>query len=136
MDQKIVVRFQNGKIMKGYSHDFFPNKDSFHLNVLDQPPDKKPIEITVSQLKAIFFVKNFVGRKGYQELKDFSGIEKSAYGKKVIVQFKDGELLYGVTQGFSPNRSGFFLFPADQQSNNQKVFIVQSFVTKIESSGP
>jgi len=132
MDQKIVVHFQDGKIVKGYSHDFFPNKDRFHLTLVGQTPSQKPTEIMLSQLKAIFFVTDFVGDKDYQELKSFSGVEKSSYGKKIIVRFKDGELLCGFTQGYSPNRSGFFLFPADPKSNNQKVFIVQSFVTKVE----
>jgi hypothetical protein len=92
-DQKIVVHFQDGKVIKGSSHDFFPNKDCFHLVLLGQPPGQKPMEIMLSQLKAIFFVTDFVGDKGYQELKGFSGVEKSSYGKKIIVRFKDGEML-------------------------------------------
>ncbi len=90
-DQKLVIHFQDGRVVKGYSHDFFPNKDRFHFILLGQPSGQKPIEIALSQLKAIFFVTDFVGDKGYQELKDFSGVEKSSYGKKIIVRFKDGE---------------------------------------------
>ncbi len=132
IDQKIVVHFQDSRIIKGYSHNFSPNKDCFNLNILDQPPKQLPMEITLSQLKAIFFVKDIVGDKDYQRLKGFSGIEKSPYGKKVVVQFKDGELLYGFAQIYSAHRSGFFLFPADLKCNSEKVFIVQSYVTKLE----
>ncbi len=132
MDKKIVVHFQDGKIEKGSSYVFFPYKDRFHLTLLDQPSNQKPMEISLPQLKAIFFVKDFVGQKDHQKIKGFAGIEKSPNGKKVVVQFKDGELLYGFTQSYSANRSGFFLLPADQQGNNERVFVVQSSVTKVE----
>jgi hypothetical protein len=132
MNQRIVVHFQDGQIIKGNSHDIFPNKNIFHLNLLDQPVSAVPIEISVSQLKAIFFVKDFWGQKDRQKLKGFASGEKSPYGKKVVVQFKDKEKLYGFTQGYSADRPGFFLFPAEQQSNNEKIFVVRSFVTKIE----
>ena len=132
MNHKMVVHFQDGQIVKGNSHDFFPNKDVFHLNLLDRPATEKPIEISVSQLKAIFFVKDFFGQKERQKRKGFSSGEKSPYGKKVVVQFKDKEHLYGFTQGYSANRPGFFLFPAEQEGNNEKIYVVRSFVTKIE----
>jgi len=132
MNQRMVVHFQDGQIVKGNSHDFFPNKDLFHLNLLDQPPSVKPMEISVSRLKAIFFVKDFWGQKDRQERKGFASGENSPYGKKVVVQFKDKERLYGFTQGYSASRPGFFLFPAEPQGNNEKVFVVRSFVAKIE----
>ncbi len=86
----------------------------------------------MSKLKAVFFVKDFVGDKKYDELKDFSAAEQAVYGKRILVHLKDGEILYGFTQGYSPNRKGFFLFPLDPNSNNQKVFIVQAFVESVE----
>ena len=86
----------------------------------------------MSELKAVFFVKDFVGDKDYNELKDFSASEASTYGKKIMVYLKDGETLCGFTQGYSPNRQGFFLLPLDAQSNNKKVFILQSFIKKTD----
>ncbi len=34
--------------------------------------------------------------------------------------------MYGSTHGYAPNRRGFFLFPADKQSNNERVFVIQA----------
>jgi hypothetical protein len=53
---KIVVRFADGRILKGYSQDFFPNKPVFHLvrNLARGSANHK--EICMSDLKAIFFV--------------------------------------------------------------------------------
>jgi len=47
------------------------------------------------------------------------------------VSFKDGEVLIGSIVSYDPNRQGFFLFPADSQSNNLKVFVVSSAVSKV-----
>ena len=131
-DQKIVVHFQDRKILKGYSQDFFPNKDRFHLNLMDHSPAGAPLEVLLSQLKAVFFVKDYGGNKDYHEIKEFINNSKSSYGKKTVVTFKDGETLFGFTQSYTPNRIGFFLFPFDTHCNNLKVFVIQSFVTKVD----
>ena len=101
MEQKLVVHFQDGKVFKGVSHDFFSNKNCFHLGLNPKSSGQKPMEIYMSELKAIFFVKDFVGDKEYNELKDFSSSQNSTYGKKIMVHLKDGETLCGFTQGYS-----------------------------------
>ena len=45
-------------------------------------------------------------------------------GKKIQVDFADGETLIGYTSGYSPARAGFFVFPADPEDNNEKVFVI------------
>jgi len=130
--QKIVVRFQDGKVLKGTTQDFFPNKERFHLNQTDGNSLPVPIEISITQIKAVFFVKDYKGNKAYQKPNGFTESGQSQYGRKSTIKFKDGEILYGYTQGFSPGRLGFFLFPNDPESNNHKVFVVQAFVAKLE----
>ena len=108
--QKIVVRFQDGKILKGSTQDFFPNKERFHLNQTDGSSFPVPIEKSITNIKAVFFVKDYKGNKAYQKPSGFSDSTQSQYGKRAMIQFKDGEVLYGFTQGFSPGRLGFFSF--------------------------
>ena len=36
MTNKIVVKFKDGKIVKGWSTDFVPNKEIFHLHPLEE----------------------------------------------------------------------------------------------------
>lgn len=131
-DQKMAVRFQDGRVLKGTSIDFSANRDSFHLTLLNQSSANKTLQISLGALKGVFFVKDFVGKKEYQEDKGFSKPGKTFYGNKTVVHFKDGETLYGFTQSYAPGRLGFFLFPYDSRSNNIKLFAVQSFVTKVE----
>lgn len=118
MQNKIVLHFLNKKIVKGLTSDFLPNKNIFHIEERDT---RKIIEVDIKQLKGIFFVKNHEGDKNYREKKD---IEKAGLGKRIKVKFKDGEIIIGYTTGFSRDRSGFYLFPTDPNSNTIKIFVV------------
>jgi len=124
---KIVIRFADGRIEKGYSQDFFPSKPLFHLfkNLARGSANHK--EILVSDLKAIFFVKTFAGFPDYEERKRFVEGD-TAQGRKVEVVFADGEILQGSVLGYDPKDPGFFLFPSDPKSNNQRVFVVNTAI--------
>lgn len=122
IQNKIVVRYQDGRMSKGYTNNFMPNKDVFHLVPLDAPAGFKPLDVYVNVLKAVFFVKDFTGDSQYQEKKTFD-TAKPVVGKKIKVVFKDGEEVIGTTQGYQPGRPGFFVFPVDPQSNQERVFV-------------
>lgn len=126
---KIVIRFADGRIEKGYSQDFFPNKPAFHLfeNLSKGAANHK--EIRVADLKAVFFVKTFAGNPDYKERKRFVEGDP-AQGRKAEVDFLDGEVLQGSVLGYDPKGPGFFLFPSDPESNNQRVFVTNSAVKK------
>jgi hypothetical protein len=47
------------------------------------------------------------------------------------VVFKDSEVILGTTQGYQPGRPGFFIFPADPRSNNERVYVVSSATQEI-----
>lgn len=118
MQNQIIVRFGDGKILKGTTADLFPNKAVFHLKDNDSGALQ---EIGIYNLKAVYFVKSFEGNPDYHEKTD---IERVGLGKKIKVHFKDGETLVGYTQGYSPNRDIFIVFPCDPDCNNEKVFVV------------
>jgi hypothetical protein len=48
------------------------------------------------------------------------------------VNFSDGEIVIGYTLGYSPERQGFYMTPADLQGNNERIFVVKSATAKIE----
>ena len=125
---KVVLRYLNGKILKGYTQDFFPNKDRFHLFPVDQPKSQAT-EVVMNGLKAVFVVRDFGGNPTYDERRHFLEGERPA-GRRVEVTFSDGEILVGSTLGYDLNRPGFFVFPADPHGNNVRVFVVCSAVTK------
>jgi hypothetical protein len=126
---KVVARYIDGKTVKGLSQDFFPNKDCFHV-YLTESPSAEAVEVLVKQLKAVFFVRDFAGNSQYNERKEYIPADKPS-GRKIEVTFKDGEVLVGTTLGYDPKRPGFFLFPADPQSNNIRVFAVTAAVKEV-----
>jgi hypothetical protein len=126
---KVVVRYLSGQVLKGFTQDFLPNKDRFHLH----PPDKsskESVEVFTKDLKAIFFVQDFAGNPKYDERKKYMDAEKPQ-GRKVEVTFVDGEILVGSTLGYDPKRPGFFLFPVDPKSNNIRVFAISPAVKNV-----
>ncbi len=75
MQNKVVVHFVEGKIIKGITYDFSPDKIVFHIS--DKETGKSD-EINIHKLKAVFFVKDFFGKMLYQERKD---VERKGLGK-------------------------------------------------------
>jgi hypothetical protein len=127
---KVIARYVNGKVMKGYTHDFFPNKQIFRISPSIDEHLKEGTKIQVLDLKALFFVRDFTGNPSYNEQKHFSQ-DKQFLGRKIEVTFKDNEVLVGTTVGYAPQRLGFFLFPVDPESNNLRVFVISAAVRKV-----
>ena len=127
---KVVARFADGRIIKGVTADFFPTKDLFHVNVTGTLASEEPVEIRTQELKALFFVKDLVGDPQHVERKEFDAAHPPA-GRKIIVKFKDGEVLVGTTSGYQPERPGFFLVPADPTSNIERCYVVAAAAEKI-----
>jgi hypothetical protein len=127
---KVVVRYMDGLIIKGYTQDFSPNKSSFHLyKDFDGTPDKQPTTVDAEGLKAIFFVKSFLGNSSYNERKTLDQGDKLT-GRKVEMVFKDGETMQGTVLGYNPQRPGFFVFPIDSKGNNLRIFVVAQALRK------
>jgi hypothetical protein len=127
---KVVFRYKDGSIVKGFTIDFFPNKAIFHVTPLE-PPNADLMEVQVADLKAVFFVKSFTGNPEHQKSNGFDGSKQIA-GRRIKVTFKDGEALIGITQGYHPYRPGFFVIPADPESNNERCFVVLSATEHVE----
>jgi len=116
--QKVVARFRDGRIMSGYTNDFHPSKRQFHLSADGRQGETTLIPM--SQLKALFFVREFSGDSALVERKDFLDVRQ---GRRVEVTFHDDEVMVGSTLGYRGEGNGFFLQPADSRSNNLRVFV-------------
>ncbi len=127
------MHYIDHRIERGYTSDFRPDKALFHL-VVKEGNKEKSIPVKIADLKAVFFVKELMGKSRARpvEKKTFDDIkDKTLLGKKVKVEFTDGEVLYGLTMGYSPQRQGFFFTPIDPESNNERIFAVISAVKDI-----
>ncbi len=130
---RVVAHLLDGKLVKGTTQDFFPNRPMFHVQPVDGSP---PVEVRTRQLKAVFFVKEWGGNGSRKDLKGFiDGPGETAQGKKLAVRFKDGELLCGYSLAYSPDRDGFFMFPSDAGTNTLRVYVLIAAAAEIKA-GP
>ena len=131
IEKKVIVRFRDRRIVKGGTHNFKSNREIFHVTEIHD--EKKIIEIPMSQLKAIFFVEILQKNKDRLSPEDFS-LESfnDVLGRKVKITFSDGEVMYGIIHGYTPNMKGFFIFPADKESNNKRAFVIRESTAAVE----
>jgi hypothetical protein len=127
---RVVVRCLDGSLIKGYTLDFSPTKDVIH--VIDPDDENKVTKIGIDKTKAVFYVKSFEGARAphaeftVQSLKDVPGM-------KLRVTFRDGEVMFGTTNGYSAGRKGFFVIPADKTSNNERVYVFSAATTDVKA---
>ena len=130
---RVVAHLLDGKLIKGTTQDFFPNRPLFHIQPVG---GGETIEVRTRQLKAVFFVKEYEGNRARRDIRGFLNAPgETAQGKKLAVRFKDGELLCGYSLTFSPEREGFFMFPSGATSNNLRVYVLSAGAAEIKA-GP
>ena len=125
---KVVVARLDGQRLKGYVSNFSAIRDSFRLFPAENSPHEAGTDVQFKSLKAIFFVKDLQGNREHHDTYD---VKAPGHGRKIEVTFRDGEKIAGTTEAYNPQKPGFFLFPADPESNNTRVFVVNSNVQKV-----
>jgi len=125
---RLIARYRDGRVLKGSASDFAPGKASFHMSSMDDPT--VITEVIIAELKALFFVKDFFGDPNHVYRNDFDP-EAPTVGRKLLVEFEDGEKMAGYTLVFNPAHGGFFLTPADPHCNTIRVFIANAAVVSV-----
>ena len=125
-DDKVIAHLLDGTLLRGTAPSFYPSRTHFDLVDVDGVNHK----LHLAELKALFFVREFDGRPDRRERKGF--FTESGKGSKILVEFFDGEILFGHTLSYSPNGIGFFMTPGDPDSNNIKVFVVRSSTKRVK----
>jgi hypothetical protein len=122
----VVAGYKDGRRVKGVTLDFLPTREAFHVQI----EEGDVIEVLVRELKSVFFVRDLVGNSEVRHRNAFDPTAALS-GRRIRVVYYDGEELVGTTQGYSAERHGFFVQPADKRSNNQRIFVVASAATQI-----
>jgi hypothetical protein len=123
---QVVVRYRDGRRIKGITEDFAPGIPRF---IVAQENGEHVLIGGFAGVKAIFFVKSLEGDRLYDEEKNF-GVA-SQFGRKTVVVFSDKEEIWGYTLPGHIEHPQFFLFPVDPKSNNAKVYIVRDAAAEI-----
>jgi hypothetical protein len=125
---KVVVRYADGKILKGYSQDFNASREHFTLTSAPSATGDDAVIVPLVNLKAVFFVRDFAGNPNYVEC---NGITEPGRGRRIEVTLSDEEVLIGTTLNYRSGGQGFFVMPIDPLANNIKVFVVAQAVRQI-----
>jgi hypothetical protein len=126
---KVVVACLDGRRLKGFVFNFSPARDTFRLFPDEISSHTAGADIKLTDVKAIFFVKEF---GGHPEHHDHYELKPGTHGRKLEVTFNDGEKILGTTEAYNPKALGFFIFPADPEANNSRVFVVNKCVVEVK----
>ena len=126
--QKIVVRYRDGALLKGYTLDFHPSRGHFSLWPSINAKANERVIVPLTRLKALFFVKDFDGNPHHVES---SHATEPGAGRRIEVTFLDNEVFKGTTLNYRPEGTGFFVLPSDGSSNNLRVFVVNAGIRHV-----
>jgi hypothetical protein len=120
----IVARTRQGQLIPGYL-----DKGRLLTRGVLKMSDRNgaAVPVDVHKLKAVFFVRDFVGNRDYMEDKTVMG-EPARPGLVARVRFEDNESLEGITENTLELLSspGFFFWPADPESNNRLIYVIKN----------
>jgi hypothetical protein len=126
----VVARFLNGTVVKGSTSDFYPDHTLFHVQVRG---GANTVPVKMTDLKAVFFVKDLVGNPSHEKARKFGPVDPSvSQGKRVAILFKDGELLLGYTLSYTIGRQGFWVSPIDRGGNNIRIYALCAAAKQIK----
>jgi hypothetical protein len=129
-----VIAYLDRRREKGVVYDFRPFGEGFTIYSPEDTARERGRPIEFKAIKAIYFVRTHEGNKDRRENKLALGTVYRQ-GRKISVSFPDGERYVGITEGFNPQRAGFFFFPGDPKSNNLEVFIVTANTDEVRLIG-
>lgn len=124
----VVARFRDGRLVKGITLNFSPSTHFCHIQPADQPYGEGQ-RIPFADLKALFFVRDLAGNPYYDE--DKTILPRVRIGDRVRVRFQDGEEVSGLAN-LAAEGPGFFIYPSDPKSNNERIYAIRDFVAAID----
>jgi len=124
----VVARYRSGRIVKGHAKNFHPNHPTFRIKT----PEGEEAKIKTGELKAVFFVKELSGNKDHRKSRHFTmRLPADAKVKQIAVLFKDGEVMTGYIESYTPLGKGFFVVPSDKKGNNLRAFVLADAVNHV-----
>ena len=130
--KRVVIRKLDKGLIKGFVD---PNAYlAPEIDVLNR--EGHVIHIPLSEIKGIFFVRDFEGNPDRAERKVFRSRPRLA-GLWVRMTFKDNEVLEAILSSnlLDLDALGFLVTPPDVYSNNLKIFIPRTALAAIEVLG-
>ena len=130
MNNQVVARYRDGRLLKGLALDIDPAKPTFHV----RPAPGQATTVRLADLKAIFYVRSLDGNSEHVETLTPDPTDARARATRLVtLRFTDGEVMVGHSIGYPMNRPYFYIVPVDPRSNNIRIMINRSALESIDS---
>jgi len=128
MAHQVVAHFQNGRLIKGSTVSILPDRPICHI----MTRDRGMVPVRLSDLKALFVVKDLQGNSAYvDQLAIASGDGRATGAKRLQITFRDGERLLALAPTYQETRPLFYVLPADANSNNIRILVNRDAVASV-----
>ena len=141
---KAVIHLADKTIVKGFLEDSTGTWSDPDSSAGAPLPEQFELQLTeggratisLHQAKAVFFVREFQGKPGYDELRFFKNVPDLP-GLWVRLRFADDEITEGLVHNSLPLlvSPGFFLKPPDPKSNNKMVYALKKHLVDFQVLG-
>jgi hypothetical protein len=127
MEHLVVAHLLDGRVIKGTTYGVAPSHPICQI----RSPDRT-LAVPLSELKALFFVKDLAGNPGHREAHAINAEDPRVTGaRRLLITFRDGEELTALAPTYDPKRDFFFVLPADCQSNNVRILVNRAAVSSV-----
>src|SRR5215471_1811880 len=126
---KVVVALVDNRRIKGFVYNFSPLRETFSVFPTESAQKAEAKDIRLKDVKAVFFVKDFMGNSARN---DVQSPEQLRRGRKMEITFRDGETMIWATEAYHPQKPGLFMFPADTDGNNTRIFVVNANLQSVK----
>jgi hypothetical protein len=118
--QRVIARFRDGRLMKAFTNDFHPSKPYLNLSTTPVVDDARFTQ--VAQLEALYFPRS---------AEDTPVPANQPHGRKIEVTLPNGDVVVGSTLNYRRDGNGFFVHPAEPQSENSRIFVTAAAVRHV-----
>lgn len=119
-DERLVVHHMDGTSVKGYGDPFLPGEKELLLQDTESGHIHR---VALASVKLVCFVKAFVTDSHATHKPAPPLLYQAIPGRRVRVEFPDGEKIEGVASLSAPPKVGFFLTPLTPEGNNIQLYI-------------
>jgi hypothetical protein len=128
MAHRVVAHLQNGRLIKGSTVSLLLDRDICHI----MTRDRGMLPVRLSDLKALFIVKDLVGNSARVDQQVIAPGDGRATGaKRLQITFRDGERMLALAPTYDATRPFFFVLPADADSNNARILVNRAALASV-----
>jgi len=120
---QVVVHFLSGGCVQGYTNGFNPMRGQLDVSLSEAGPSAGKVRVQLSNVKAVFFVKALRTAPHDDEVLSPEALQAKPGTRRLVVKFRDGEVIVGGTHAYSPTLTGFFIEPLNPNTNNEHIFV-------------